>query len=67
MKDIKVRDLVRLLNISRSYASEILKGKKGISEENMTKIKEKYPQLKFKVFTKPRYKIVDLESKEKGE
>ena len=63
MNDIKVRDLVRLLNISRSYASEILKGKKGISEENMTKIKEKYPQLKFKVFTKPRYKIVDLESK----
>lgn len=63
MNDIKVRDLVRLLNISRSYASEILKGKKGVSEENMTKIKEKYPQLKFKVFTKPRYKIVDLESK----
>ena len=63
MNDIKVRDLVRLLNISRSYASEILKGKKGVSEENMTKIKEKYPQLKFKVFTKPRYKIVNLESK----
>lgn len=63
MNDIKVRDLVRLLNISRSYASEILKGKKGVSEENMTKIKKKYPQLKFKVFTKPRYKIVNLESK----
>ena len=63
MNDIKVRDLVRLINISPSYASEILRGKKGVSEENMLKIKEKYPQLEFKIFTKPRYKIVNLESK----
>lgn len=63
MNNIRGRDLVRLLNIAPSYASDILNGKKGVSEENMIKIKEKYPKLKFKVFTKPRYKIVDLESK----
>lgn len=63
METIKCRDLVRLLNIAPSYASDILKGKKGVSEENMIKIKEKYPQLEFKIFTKPRYKIVNLESK----
>lgn len=55
---IRVKDLVKLLNIAPSYASDILKGKKGVNEENMNKIKSAYPNIEFKVFTKPRYKII---------
>lgn len=55
---IRVKDLVKLLNIAPSYASDILKGKKGVNEENMNKIKSAYPDIEFKVFTKPRYKII---------
>lgn len=62
-KEIRVKDLVRLLNIVPSYAFAILSGKKGVSEENMKKIKEKYPSINFKIFTKPRYKI-EKEKKE---
>ena len=61
---MKGKDLVRLLNIAPSYASEILSGKKGISKENMLKIKKEYPYIEFKEFTKPRYKIV-LDKEEK--
>ena len=55
---IRVKDLVKLLGISRSYASDILKGKKGISAENRNKIKEVYPDIMFVMSNKPRYKIV---------
>ena len=55
---IRVKDLVKLLNISPSYASEILKGKKGISEENKNKILKEYPNIRFRVSNKPRYKII---------
>lgn len=57
MLKIKNKDLCKLLNISPSFASEILKGKKGVSEETMKKIKEYYPDVEFKTFVKPRYKI----------
>lgn len=55
---MRVKDLVRLLNISPSYASDILKGKKGVSGENRNKILEEYPDIRFKISNKPRYKIV---------
>ena len=45
------------LGISKSYLSDILKGKKGCSEELMIKIKKYYPTLKFYNFVKPRYKV----------
>lgn len=61
---MKCKDLVRLLNVSPSYACEILKGIKGVSEENMLKIKKQYPNIEFKISSKPRYKIVlDKENK----
>ncbi len=55
---IRVKDLAELLGISKSYASDILKGKKGISGENRSKILEIYPDVRFVMSNKPRYKIV---------
>ena len=61
---IRGKDLVKLLNISSSYASDILKGKKGISEENKNKMLKEYPDIRFRVSNKPRYKIIlDKENK----
>lgn len=53
-----LREIAKELNISVSYLSDILNGKKGCNEELMKKIKEYYPQLEFYIFTKPRYKIL---------
>ena len=58
-----LRQIANELKISPGYLSDILKGKKGCSEDLMYKIKMYYPQLDFYVFTKPRYKVVNnLES-----
>lgn len=60
-----LRQIANELKISPSYLSDILKGKKGCSEDLMYKIKMYYPHLVFYVFTKPRYKVVNnLESLE---
>lgn len=55
---MRVKDLVRILNISPSYASDILKGKKGVSSENRNIICKYYPDTKFVMSNKPRFKIV---------
>lgn len=58
-----LRQIANEIKISPSYLSDILKGKKGCSEDLMYKIKMYYPQLEFYVFTKPRYKVINnLES-----
>ena len=62
---MRVKDLVKLLNIAPSYASEILKGKKGVSEENMYKIVENYPNIKFVMSNKPRFKIIENKDSDK--
>ena len=49
--------IARELGISNTYLSEILHSKKGCNEELMNKIKQYYPNLKFYVFIKPRYKV----------
>lgn len=49
--------VARELGISITYLSEILHSKKGCDEELMNKIKQYYPNLKFYIFTKPRYKV----------
>ena len=53
-----MRQIAKELNISVSYLSEILNGKKGCNEELMNKIKEYYPNLQFYIFIKPRYKVI---------
>lgn len=53
-----LREISKELNISCSYLSDILNGKKGCDEELMNKIKEYYPKLEFYIFTKPRYKVI---------
>ena len=54
-----LRQVAKELNISVSYLSDILNGKKGCNEELMNKIKEYYPYLEFYIFTKPRYKVLN--------
>lgn len=51
-------EIAKELKISKGYLSDILAGKKGCNQFVMNKLKEFYPDLKFYVFTKPRYKIV---------
>ena len=52
-----LREVAKELNISCGYLSEILNGKKGCNEELMNKLLEYYPNLKFYIFTEPRYKV----------
>lgn len=52
-----MRQIAKELNISSGYLSDVLNGKKGCSEELKDKIKKYYPDLKFYIFTKPRYKV----------
>lgn len=47
----------KLIGISQSFLSDILKGKKGCDEITMNKIKALYPDVDFYNFVKPRYKI----------
>lgn len=54
-----LRQVAKELNISVSYLSDILNGKKGCNEELMNKIKEYYPYLEFYIFTKLRYKVLN--------
>ena len=56
---VSLRQVAKELNISVSYLSDILNGKKGCNEELMNKIKEYYPNLEFYIFTKPRYKVLN--------
>ncbi|MBE6152679.1 MAG: helix-turn-helix transcriptional regulator [Firmicutes bacterium] len=53
-----LRQIAKELNISVSYLSDILNGKRGCNEELMNKIKEYYSNLEFYIFTKPRYKVI---------
>lgn len=56
---LSLRQVAKELNISISYLSDILNGKKGCDKELMNKIKEYYPNLEFYIFTKPRYKVLN--------
>lgn len=52
-----LRNIAKSLEISPSYLSDILNGKKGCSKELMNKIKIYYSNLEFYNFIKPRYKV----------
>lgn len=58
MKEKSLRQIAKELNISCSYLSDILNSKKGCNEILMNKVKEYYPNLKFYIFTEPRYKVI---------
>lgn len=54
---MSLRKVAKELEISPSYLSDIINGKKGCIKELMEKIKEYYPNLDFYNFIEPRYKV----------
>lgn len=58
------REVAKKCGWSANYINEILKGKKGCNKETMQKIREYYPNLKWKEILKIRYKVEILGDKE---
>jgi len=54
--NLKARDLVKLLNISKGYVSDILNYKKGLSKDNIRKLSEHF-KVSQEAFNRP-YKLV---------
>src|SRR5437667_6978234 len=58
--NIKAKDLVKLLNISKGYVSDILNYKKGLSKEVIRKLAEHF-KISQEVFNRP-YKLIAPEN-----
>ena len=55
--NMKARDLVKLLKISKGYVSDILNYKKGLSKDNIRKLSEHF-KVSQEAFNRP-YKLLD--------